>query len=232
MSQALIVMLGAPGSGKGTQAVQLAEQLGIPHISSGDLLRAHRERGTDLGQRAQSAMDLGDLVPDELVTAMVMERLAEPDAAGGAVLDGFPRTVRQAEALDRALADHDATLSAIFLDVPSAALVERLAGRRTCPACQASYHVGATPPAEADRCDRCGAALVQRSDDRADVVQHRVAVYLQQTQPVVEHYAQLGLLRRVDGDRPVELIMAELQRMLRAPGTTLATSSGVGLTVR
>jgi adenylate kinase len=215
-TQAIVVLLGGPGSGKGTQAARLAKQLGIPHLASGDLLRAHRQRGTDLGQRAQSAMDHGDLVPDELVTTMVLERLSEADAAGGALLDGFPRDVHQAEALDRTLAEHGATLRAIYLEVSPTALAGRLSGRRTCPVCYASYHIDANPPLEEDHCDGCGAALVQRPDDGAEVVRHRIEVYLRETLPVVEHYTRLGALHRVDGDRPIEIISAELHGLTGA----------------
>jgi adenylate kinase len=214
----IVLLLGAPGSGKGTQAMWLAQQLGIPHIASGDLLRAHRQRGTELGRRAQSAMDSGDLVPDELVTTMVLQRLAEPDTIRGALLDGFPRTLPQAQALDGAMLDYGGRLRTIYLEVPPAALVERLSGRRTCPGCQASYHVGANPPRAADLCDRCGSTLVQRADDRADVVRNRIAVYLHETMPVVEHYAQLGVLQRVDGDRPIEQVGADLRAIANALG--------------
>jgi adenylate kinase len=209
----IVLLLGGPGSGKGTQAVRLAKLLGIPHLASGDLLRDHCQRGTELGRRAQSAMDHGDLVPDELVTTMVLQRLTEADAAGGALLDGFPRDVAQAEALDCAAGEHDATLQAIYLDVSQEALAGRLSGRRTCPVCHASYHVDANPPIEEDHCDGCGAALVQRPDDCAEVVRHRIEVYLRETLPVVEHYTRLGVLHRVDGDRPIELISADLQRL-------------------
>jgi adenylate kinase len=211
----IVLLLGAPGSGKGTQAVQLARDLGIPHVASGDLLRAHRQRGTELGLLAQSAMDHGELVSDELVTAMVLQRLAEADAARGALLDGFPRDACQAETLDRALAEQDATLLVLYLDVPVAGLVGRLAGWRTCPACQVSYHVDANPPCADDVCDGCGAGLVQRPDDRAEVVHHRIAVYLRETMPVIEHYTRLGGLRRVDGDRPIGIISAELHQLTR-----------------
>lgn len=212
----IVVLLGGPGSGKGTQAVRLAQLLGVPHLASGDLLRDHRQRGTELGRRAQSAMDNGDLVPDELVTTMVLQRLNEADAAGGALLDGFPRDVPQARALDCALAEHAMTLQAIYLDVSQEALAGRLSGRRTCPVCHASYHVDANPPLEDDHCDGCGAALEQRPDDCAEVVRHRIAVYVRETLPVVEHYTQLGVLRRIDGDRPIGLISAELESMTGA----------------
>jgi adenylate kinase len=206
-----VLLLGGPGSGKGTQALQLARHLAIPHISSGDLLRAHRQQGTQLGRRAQAAMDLGDLVPDALVEAMLLDRLTAPDTARGALLDGFPRDVSQAEVLDRTLGAQHAALRAIYLEVPADALVSRLAGRRTCPTCRASFHVDANPPRQPDVCDGCGAALVQRSDDCPEVVSHRVAVYLRETLPVVEHYQRLGVLRTVDGNRPIDVISADMR---------------------
>lgn len=196
----VVLLLGAPGAGKGTQARLLAERLEVPHVASGDLLREHRRRGTRLGQLAQTFMDRGDLVPDDLVVQMVMERLEEPDAREGAVLDGFPRTVAQADALDAALAMRGATHGrAIYLEVEPAVLVERLSGRWTCPGCQATYHATFNPSRGGSHCAACGGELTQRPDDRREVVENRVSVYLRDTMPVIEHYAERGLLTRVNG---------------------------------
>jgi adenylate kinase len=213
----IVILLGAPGSGKGTQAVALATRLAVPHIASGDLLREHRAAATELGRAAQAAMDRGDLVPDELVSKMLLHRLEEPDAQAGALLDGFPRTVAQAATLDEYLGSRGGRVAAVIdLEVDEASLVERLAGRRTCPACQASYHVQFHAPRVAGVCDVCGARLAQRPDDQPAVVRNRVQVYLRQTAPLIDYYAARGVLRRVDGNRPIDAISADLQRLLPA----------------
>ncbi len=207
----VVLLLGAPGAGKGTQARMLAESLGVPHVASGDLLREHRARGTELGRAAQIYMDRGDLVPDDLVVAMIMERLEQPDALGGVLLDGFPRTLAQAEALDAKLREHGGQVRvAINLDVPKEALVRRLEGRRICRSCQATYHVDFNPSPAGESCGVCGGALYQRPDDRREVVANRVGVYLRDTVPVIEHYRHAGVLHRIDGDRDIEVIRSEL----------------------
>ena len=213
----IVVLLGAPGSGKGTQAVTLARALGVPRLASGDLLRAHRAAATELGRAAQAAMDRGELVPDGLVTAMVLARLDQPDARCGALLDGFPRTVPQADALDQFLAAHGGRVRAVIdLEVEPAAVAERLAGRRTCSACQASFHVVFRPPRVANTCDDCGAALIERPDDCPAVASNRVQVYLRQTAPLIAYYAARGVLLRVDGGRPIDVVAADLPRRLAA----------------
>lgn len=207
----VVLLLGAPGAGKGTQARFVGEILGVPHVASGDLLREHRRRGTDLGKAAQAYMDRGDLVPDQLVIDMIMDRLGRPDAARGALLDGFPRTQSQAEALDRSLAETGGAVRAVlYLDVPKATLVARLAGRWICGTCQHTYHEEFSPPRIAGFCDECGGSLGQRPDDRREVVENRVEVYLRETLPVIEHYAAHGGLHRVDGDRGIETVRAAL----------------------
>ena len=207
----VVLLLGAPGAGKGTQARFLAETLGVPHVASGDLLREHRQRGTELGRAAQGYMDRGDLVPDALVVDMIIDRLNEPDAAAGALLDGFPRTVAQAEALDERLVQRSGCVrAAIYVEVPTEILVERLAGRWLCQKCQASYHEVFNPPAVAGVCDACGGELYQRTDDRREVVANRVAVYLRDTLPVVEHYSAQRVLQRVDGNQSIEAVKAVL----------------------
>ena len=207
----VVLLLGAPGAGKGTQARFLAERMGVPHIASGDLLREHRALGTVLGKAAQAYMDRGDLVPDQLVVDMIIDRLNQPDAARGALLDGFPRTLGQAEALEARLAARGgAVRAAVYLEVPTEVLVERLAGRWMCGDCQASYHERSQPPAQPGACDACGGQLHQRPDDRPEVVATRVAVYLRDTLPVVERSEQRGTLQRVDGNQPIEAVRREL----------------------
>ena len=213
----VVLLLGAPGAGKGTQARFLVDLLGAPHVASGDLLRTHREQDTRLGRQARAYMDRGDLVPDALVIDMILDRLVRPDAAEGALLDGFPRTCPQAEALEARLAERGGGVkAAIYVDVPMHVLVDRLAGRWLCRACQASYHEIFNPPARAGRCDLDQGELYQRSDDKREVVSKRVEVYLRDTLPVVEHYEELGLLRRVDGNQPIAAVRAALREAVEA----------------
>jgi len=210
-----VVLLGPPGSGKGTQASALQEKWGLAHISSGDLLRAHVREGSELGRRAKPFMDRGDLVPDELILDMMAERMAQPDAAAGLALDGFPRTVAQAEALDRRLADLGQSLDAVvYLSVPEAELLRRLSGRRVCPECNAIYHVDTMAPKEEGVCDRCGMALIQREDEREEVVRNRLRVYAQQTAPLLAYYRGRGLLHEVSGTIGVENVMAQIARLV------------------
>ncbi|HEY8414917.1 MAG TPA: adenylate kinase, partial [Thermaerobacter sp.] len=188
------IFLGPPGAGKGTQAARLAERAGVPQISTGDMLRAAVRAGTPLGLEAKRYMDAGQLVPDDVTIAIVRERLAQDDCRRGFLLDGFPRTVPQAEGLAAALEELGVGLDGVlYFDVPDEVVVERLSGRRVCPECQATYHVRFDPPREAGRCDRCGAALVQRHDDREETVRERLAVYRRQTEPLVDYYHRAGL---------------------------------------
>jgi len=211
----VVLLLGAPGAGKGTQARFVADALGVPHVASGDLLREHRQAGTALGQAAQGYMDRGDLVPDELVVEMIAHRLDRPDAARGALLDGFPRTLPQALALEKRLASlGGAVTAAVYVDVPTEVLIERLAGRWICRRCQQSFHTVFNPPATDGVCDYCGGDLYQRSDDRREVVANRVAVYMRDTLPVVERYAAKGMLKRIDGDRPIEVVRTTMRETL------------------
>ena len=190
-----MILLGAPGAGKGTQADFITTALQIPVISTGNLLREATAQGTELGKAAQDYMSRGALVPDELIIGLVKEKLASPDCANGAILDGFPRTVPQAEALDE-IVDLDV---ALYFDVPDAVIVERMAGRRTCPKCSATYHVTNNPPATEGVCDKCGETLGIRRDDAPEVVQPRLQVYHDQTEPVMHHYAAKGKLVTVQG---------------------------------
>jgi len=214
----VLLLLGAPGAGKGTQARFLAETLGVPHVASGDLLREHRERGTALGRAAQGYMDRGDLVPDDLVVDVIADRLDQPDATRGALLDGFPRTVAQAQALDARLDQRGGGVRmAVYIDVPTEALVDRLAGRWLCRGCQTSYHTEFNPPAVANACDVCGGELYQRPDDKREVVANRVAVYLSDTLPVIDRYASQGILHCVDGNRSIDAVQESLLEVVADP---------------
>lgn len=206
-----LMLLGAPGAGKGTQAVRLVDELGIPQISTGDLLRNAVAQGTDLGKEAQTYMAAGKLVPDELVLSLVVARLSEPDAAKGYILDGFPRNISQAEALVARGIKLDRVLS---LDVPKEELIGRLTGRRICRACQASYHLTFNPSKKEGVCDRCGGELYQRKDDSADVIANRLEVYEAQTAPLLDYYEKAGILRRIPGTGSIEGIYAAIQNAL------------------
>ena len=195
-----LILLGAPGAGKGTQADFITEKLGIPVVSTGNLLRSAIAHGTELGKKAASYMDNGSLVPDELVLDLVRERISQPDCRKGMVFDGFPRTLAQAEALDKVM-EVDMVL---FLKVEDEVIVQRMSGRRTCPECQTTYHVVSHPPRVEGICDKCGAALGIRKDDRPEVVRQRLAVYHNQTEPIVKYYQQKGLLRVIDSEETVE----------------------------
>ncbi|HSL94756.1 MAG TPA: adenylate kinase [Thermoleophilia bacterium] len=195
-----VVLLGAPGSGKGTQAERIVARYGLPHVSTGDMLRAAVARGTEMGREAKRFMDAGELVPDDVVIGCVRERLTEDDTREGFLLDGFPRTIDQAERLDALLADTGRVLTHVIqLDVPEDELVERLAGRRLCRACGKGYHVVFDPPARAGVCDACGGELYQRDDDDEATVRNRLAVYRAQTEPLVEHYRAKGILSTAFG---------------------------------
>ena len=197
-----LILLGLPGSGKGTQATVIAERLGLPHVSTGEMFREAAAAGSELGLSAQRFMSRGDLVPDEVTIGMLLERIAQPDAAAGYMLDGFPRTIAQAQAqaLDAALAQRGVAIEGVlYLELPEPELVARLSGRRICDGCGAIYHLVHHPPRDSERCDNCGGALQQREDDRPDAVQRRLDVNREPTEALAEHYAHLGRLRRVDG---------------------------------
>jgi len=207
-----IVLLGPPGSGKGTQASALQKRRGIPHIASGDILRANVRDDTELGRQASPYMDRGDLVPDALILDMMAQRLSQPDAGDGYILDGFPRTVAQAEALEQRLEHIDRELDAvIYLRVPEAEILRRLSGRRTCPACNAVYHVDTMPPQREGVCDACGAELVQRQDEKPDVIRKRLEVYTEQTQPLLLFYRERSLLHEIDGTIGVDNVMDAIE---------------------
>lgn len=206
-----VVLLGPPGAGKGTQAQMIAEQLKLAHISSGDLFRDNLKAQTELGKLARQYMDRGELVPDDVTIAMVKERLSCADAAQGALLDGFPRTPPQAEALAKMLASQNAGVSIVpYISVPAEILVERLSGRWTCRAAGHVYHEKYHLPQQAGVCDVDGSALYQRDDDKAETVKNRIRVYLEQTSPLIEYYRQAGLLVEIDGTQAIEQVGQEL----------------------
>jgi adenylate kinase len=211
-----LVLLGGPGAGKGTQAERLAEALGIPQISTGELFRENLENQTELGLLAKGYMERGELVPDEVTVGMVRERLSRPDAARGAILDGFPRTIAQAEALEALLADLGSELTVVpYIQVPEDMLLARLAGRWTCRNCGAMYHQMFSPPEEAGVCDKCGGELYQRPDDTPETQKHRIEVYFEQTAPLIDYYRDKGLLVEVDGRPGIAEIQAELQNIVK-----------------
>lgn len=195
-----IIMLGAPGAGKGTQAKRIAEKYGIPHISTGDIFRANIKNGTELGKKAKTYMDQGALVPDELVVDLVVDRVAQEDAKNGYVLDGFPRTIPQAEALDAALAKINEKVDyAINVEVPDENIIDRMSGRRACVACGGTYHVKYNPTKAEGICDSCGGKLILRDDDQPDTVKNRLQIYHEQTQPLIDYYSNQGIMKEVDG---------------------------------
>jgi adenylate kinase len=212
MEPKYIVLIGAPGAGKGTQAARLRELLNLPHVASGDLFRENLKNQTELGLKAKSYMDRGELVPDDVTIAMVMERLSRPDCANGALLDGFPRTIAQAEALDQALAATGRKIGVVpYIAVPDEALVERLSGRWLCRVCGESYHTLFCPPRRAGVCDKEGGALYQRDDDKPETVRNRLKVYWQQTSPLIDYYRRRGVLVEVNGDQAIETVEADLK---------------------
>lgn len=195
-----IIMLGAPGAGKGTQAKMIAEKYGVPHISTGDIFRANIKGGTELGMEAKKYMDQGLLVPDELTVKILLDRVAKDDCKKGYVLDGFPRTIPQAEVLDKALAElGDAIDYAINVEVPDENIIKRMGGRRACLSCGATYHMEHVPPKKEGICDTCGSELVLRDDDKPETVSKRLTVYHEQTQPLIDFYQKKGVLKTVDG---------------------------------
>jgi adenylate kinase len=202
-----LVFLGPPGAGKGTQARQLAREWGVPQIATGDMLREAVAAGTPLGRQAKRIMDEGALVPDDVIVGLIAERLRQPDAAAGFILDGFPRTLGQAEALDRLLKELGQKLDAVlYFEVAEPELVRRLSGRRLCRQCQSAFHVVSAPPAREGVCDRCGGELYQRDDDSEATVRNRLQVYERQTTPLLDHYRDRGLLTAINGEGPIDTI--------------------------
>ncbi|MFQ7574500.1 MAG: adenylate kinase [Lachnospira sp.] len=210
-----IIMLGAPGAGKGTQAKKIASQYTIPHISTGDIFRANIKNNTELGQKAKTYMDKGELVPDELVVDLIMDRFKEADCANGYVLDGFPRTIPQAEALDKALnAQNESVDYAINVEVPDENIINRMSGRRACVGCGATYHIKYNPTKVDGVCDVCGQQLILRDDDKPETVKNRLAVYHEQTQPLIDYYSNKGVLAEVDGTKDMEEVFNDIVAIL------------------
>ncbi|GAA0418735.1 MAG: adenylate kinase [Bacillota bacterium] len=207
-----LILMGLPGAGKGTQAEKINEKYNIPHISTGDMFRLAIKEGTDLGKKAKEYMDQGELVPDEVTIGIVRERLGKDDCKNGFLLDGFPRTIAQAEALQDLLQDMDQSIDYVLhVDVPEEKLVERLTGRRICPTCGATYHVVYNPPKEDGVCDKDGSQLIQRDDDKADTVKTRLSVNMEQTKPLLDFYEDRGYLVTVNGDKDIDEVFQDIQ---------------------
>ena len=211
----IIIMLGAPGAGKGTQAKMIAETYHIPHISTGDIFRANIKNGTPLGNEAKQYMDKGQLVPDELTVKLLLDRVANEDCKNGYVLDGFPRTIPQADVLDAALKENNASIDfAINVEVPDENIVRRMGGRRACLGCGMTYHVDYAPPKQEGICDGCGQPLVQRDDDKPETVLKRLSVYHEQTQPLIEYYEKKNVLHEVDGTKDMDVVFSAITGIL------------------
>ena len=210
-----IIMLGAPGAGKGTQAKMIAEKYSIPHVSTGDIFRANIKNGTELGKEAKKYMDQGLLVPDELTVKILLDRVAQDDCKNGYVLDGFPRTIPQAEALDKALAaNNEAVDFAINVEVPDENIINRMSGRRACVGCGATYHIQFNAPKVEGVCDTCGEKLILRDDDKPETVKNRLSVYHEQTQPLIDYYSKKGVLAEVDGTQAMDDVFNAIVNVL------------------
>ncbi|MDN4076165.1 MULTISPECIES: adenylate kinase [Fictibacillus] len=210
-----LVLMGLPGAGKGTQAEQIVEQYGIPHISTGDMFRAAIKEGTPLGLKAKSYMDSGNLVPDDVTIGIVRERLAKDDCEKGFLLDGFPRTVAQAEALEEILQDLDRQIDYVLnISVDTEKLMARLTGRRVCPVCGATYHVIFNPPKVDGRCDKDGAELIQRKDDNEETVRTRLEVNMEQSKPLLDFYKEKGYLKNIDGDQEIHKVYTDINKLI------------------
>ncbi len=210
-----IIMLGAPGAGKGTQAKKIADLCKVPHISTGDIFRANIKQGTELGKKAKTYMDAGELVPDELVCDLVVDRIQQDDCTEGFILDGFPRTIPQAEALTNALNAIEQKMEyALNIDVPDENIIHRMAGRRACVGCGATYHVEFNPPKVTDVCDVCGEELVLRDDDKPETVKNRLNVYHEQTKPLIDYYEKQGIVHTIDGTQTMEEVFSDIRKIL------------------
>ena len=209
------ILLGPPGAGKGTQAVKIVEKYGVPHISTGDIFRENIKNGTELGKKAQEYMNKGELVPDDLVIDLATSRLLEPDCANGFLLDGFPRTVYQAEKLDEVLAAHDSKIDVVLdIAVEKEELITRLTGRRVCKTCGASFHVVSVPPKQEGICDFCGGELIQRADDNLETVTNRIEVYEAQTMPLVDYYENAGNIAHINGAASLEDVFGDIVKAI------------------
>ncbi|MDR0219798.1 MAG: adenylate kinase [Lachnospiraceae bacterium] len=212
-----IIMLGAPGAGKGSRAAIMAEHYKIPHISTGDIFRANLKAGTELGLEAKKYMDAGELVPDELTVKILLDRVSQSDCASGYILDGFPRTINQAEVLEAELAKQSEKIDfAIEVYVPDEMIEERMSGRRVCKACGATYHAANNPPAREGICDKCGGEVIQRADDAIETVRQRLVVYHEQTAPLIDFYAKRGILKWVDGTGSLQTALISAQKVIES----------------
>lgn len=212
-----MILLGAPGAGKGTQATTISETLKLPHVSSGDLFRENLGKGTELGLLAKSYMDKGLLVPDDVTVRMVLDRLSQADCANGAILDGFPRTLEQAKALDEALEKQGKSIDRVlYIQVENDELIARLSGRWICRSCQAPYHTTNMPPKVAGKCDACGGELYQRADDTVETAKKRLEVYFEQTSPLIEYYQKKGVLREINGQQDIDAVGKDLLTAVRS----------------
>lgn len=210
-----IIMLGAPGAGKGSQASRIAKEYQLPHISTGDIFRANLKEETELGKRAKSFMDKGELVPDDITIAMLLDRIHKEDCKKGYILDGFPRTIPQAEALKEALAKKDEKIDlALDVEASDELIIKRMAGRRTCPACGAIYHIVTLPPKTEGICDRCGADLIQRKDDNEETVKNRLKIYHEVTEPLISYYKKEGILEEIDGAEELDKVFEKVKRII------------------
>ncbi|HIE13118.1 MAG TPA: adenylate kinase [Desulfotomaculum sp.] len=211
-----LLIMGPPGAGKGTQAVEVVKELKIPHISTGDMLREAVKQGTEMGKKAKEYMDKGQLVPDEVIIGVVKDRTKEPDCKTGFLLDGFPRTLPQAEALDVSLKEMGIKLDGVInIKVPREKIVARITGRRVCRSCGDTYHVENKPPKEAGKCDKCGGELYQRSDDTEETVNKRLDVYEAQTQPLLDYYGRQGLVLDINGDQAIDKVLQDILTALK-----------------
>ena len=210
-----IIMLGAPGAGKGSQASRIANEYHLPHISTGDIFRANLKEETELGKQAKSFMDKGELVPDDITIAMLLDRIHKEDCKNGYILDGFPRTIPQAEALKEALAKKDEKIDlALDVEASDELIIKRMAGRRTCPACGAIYHIVTLPPKTEGICDRCGADLIQRKDDNEETVKNRLKIYHEVTEPLISYYKKEGILEEIDGAEELDKVFEKVKRII------------------
>ena len=211
-----VILLGAPGAGKGTQATKIVNKTGVPHISTGDMFRAAIKEGTEMGKLAKSYIDKGQLVPDEVTIGIVRDRLAQDDCKKGFILDGFPRTVEQADALTGILQELGLSLTRVLnINVPAADLIERAVGRRICKKCGATYHTKFNPPKQEGICDACGSELFQRADDNAETMQNRLSVYEASTKPLIDYYEKAGLYTEIDGRQAIDKVTADLIKVLK-----------------
>ena len=211
-----IIMLGAPGAGKGSQASRIATEYQLPHISTGDIFRANLKEETELGKKAKSFMDKGELVPDDITIAMLLERIHKEDCKNGYILDGFPRTIPQAEALKEALAKKNEKIDlALDVEATDELIIKRMAGRRTCPACGAIYHIVTLPPKEEGKCDRCGEDLIQRKDDNEETVKNRLKIYHEITEPLISYYKKEGILEEIDGAEDLDKVFEKVKTIIR-----------------